>query len=105
MHTELYQIKEVHKLHQCSLSDLFESDSGYNPDARVFNTMLAADDCGPGDSHGIQVAFMSVYLPAMNSGKSIETCWIQVPLLHIHDEPRHGTILHDFATILHRCTS
>jgi hypothetical protein len=74
-------------------------DLHYNPDAPGADTLLAEDEY-PGEPPVIQETCVTNILPTKPKGSHMKTCWILVPLLHIHDKSRHGSILHDITSSL-----
>jgi hypothetical protein len=74
-------------------------DLDYNPDAPGADTLLAEDQY-PGEPPVMQETCLSNILPTKPKGSNMKTCWILVPLLHIHDKSRHGSILHDITSSL-----
>jgi hypothetical protein len=81
------------------LQEEVENENHYDPDAPGADTLLAEDEY-PGEPPVIQETCLSNILPTKPKGSHMKTCWILVPLLHIHDESRHGSILHHITSSL-----
>ena len=53
-----------------------------------------------GDFPVVQETSETVITPSEAKGNNMKTCWICIPLKHIHEEARHTTILNDITSSL-----